>query len=550
MEKIKICTNSFRNLETVLNVSGVTKSGDTITIYLSNKTQDAIKIGDDITVMRHELYDDQYNVVAKKTTKVLAFENGNKITIEIPKRNDIIQIINKEHAETVLINGDEVTSVFDLQDEGQIIYYIFNFSERINVFNKDIEYCTEMCCPYEIKFYNLITDEEIEYIDVKPIFEQEGTYLAVALTKDARYEIYNDGAYIKINQNEFYFTNNDSKITFWDNILQNTKVGVYYFENTITIPLNVAAQTDAERLYMESNVDGLYSNIKDSIIPEVIDYEKVQFKPIIMADNKTMEEVSSLLINLHFRPRKKKIIGDEFEDGWYIDSDVTKYWRGYDSYEDIGDDEALDSRSDNLCELDFTDDDVKYRKNRLKKSFLRLSFYNSKDLFSQSLLFYSNIFVDAAELCGKYIRLKSMDAYKDDNELVKNYDVPEKYRLSTQFKITDEYDTTRSAEGFNIYLFSDDVPTIENSSRTIYMKVEFNHAKYGRTLPFIQWPIVDGAPQPLYVKDYLDASYMEVEIKYDSTNNRYLYSIPSAINKDGIIKLNLFEPIITPLADE
>ena len=48
--------------------------------------------------------------------------------------------------------------------------------------------------------------------------------------------------------------------------------------------------------------------------------------------------------------------------------------------------------------------------------------------------------------------------------------------------------SNRTSEGFYLYLFPDglfDENGDANTGRTIYMKAEFNHAGYGRTIPMM-----------------------------------------------------------------
>jgi hypothetical protein len=118
---------------------------------------------------------------------------------------------------------------------------------------------------------------------------------------------------------------------------------------------------------------------------------------------------------------------------------------------------------------------------------------------------------------------------------------------------------TRSGEGFNIYLFREDAPVVfydpedpENTSQDIYMKVEFNHAGYGRTVPLIYWPKEGGEPMKLTIENYLSNLYIKIKIAL--TERGYVYFFPKATeNKyNGIVwenerlVLNLFEPIIEP----
>jgi hypothetical protein len=246
--------------------------------------------------------------------------------------------------------------------------------------------------------------------------------------------------------------------------------------------------------------------------------------------------------------------------------------------------------SDLIGYLNFTDSDVFNQKKKVSQSFLRLSFYSSKDPIEQKLLYYSTIFLDGGELYGKYIKQLNYlkrngilnGAYDElyENSLVTLYfgdrnNDKDGSRVDTKITVTNEYDRTKSSEGFNLYLFSEDkIFESENGEKTIYMKVEFNHAGNGKTIPLIMWPIADkrtckicgnytdadkcecGSDEfykigdfiPLTTKNYIDSLYIEVKISY--VNGRYVYYIPRAIEKDYNLNLVLYEPKLDMLKDK
>ena len=135
-------------------------------------------------------------------------------------------------------------------------------------------------------------------------------------------------------------------------------------------------------------------------------------------------------------------------------------------------------------------------------------------------------------------------------------------RVDTKIVVTNEYDRTKSSEGFNVYLFAEDANFNfdENGEKTIYMKVEFNHAGNGKTIPMIMWPKFywdanlqneDNTKggyrhtddyQPLTISNFIKALYIPIKLTY--INDRYMYYIPDAKNymEDGNISLILFEP--------
>ena len=158
-------------------------------------------------------------------------------------------------------------------------------------------------------------------------------------------------------------------------------------------------------------------------------------------------------------------------------------------------------------------------------------------------------------------------------------EVDETKRLSTRLTIKDKYNNGCS-EGFYLYLFSETSPGF--IPKKIYMKVEFNHAGLGRTIPFIMpvndeyvpydpinndgFPItyvkldsknVDGTiinEESIDMKRLYKDMFIEILTKYDEINNEYVLYLPSIYgynngknyeNKfNGKIVFNLFEPKI------
>lgn len=262
-----------------------------------------------------------------------------------------------------------------------------------------------------------------------------------------------------------------------------------------------------------------------------------------------------------------------------IDYDINKLnYADYKAYRDKRN-ELKEYQSDLLSYLGFSNNDVKYQKSKLKKSFLRISFYDSDNIANQNLLHTSTIFIDSGELFAKYIKnINTEEEYKVENTVkniktgktyqkgsiidvneynslaLKNennqdddhkkkclnngeplavigtsltdketptvYNVNgvrvnrepmrnekfnkknekviidvdkgdlgdnigefERLRLSSQFVVADKYSSKHSSEGFYFYTYkTNDGGVFPND---IYMRVEFNHAGYGRTIPFM-----------------------------------------------------------------
>lgn len=339
---------------------------------------------------------------------------------------------------------------------------------------------------------------------------------------------------------------------------------------------------DAKRMFQEYQVNELFVNkIKNSIIPDFIDLEKIKYAPAFSEtelNDETVDDTgdtitttylaTGLTFNLHFRTRISGETEYDFEDVWHL-NDAVETWNGNGIREDpktvdeLYADENFVNSSNLIGYLGFTDDDIYNQKNRVKQSFIRLSFYDSRNPLTQNLLYYSTIFFDSGDLFGKYVKRKAWLEEEDEeyDHLITpvvwspTADTDTCSAVTSQLIVNDEYDMTRSGEGFNLYLFRQDAP-IENDPQDIYMKIEFNHAGIGRTVPLIYWPKEGDGPQKLTIENYLENLYIKVRIAL--TEKGYVYMFPDTVKvtdnpatrRNGIVwenerlVLNLFEPMI------
>ena len=274
----------------------------------------------------------------------------------------------------------------------------------------------------------------------------------------------------------------------------------YYFENekpvvNIPIPFSNSFETN---LYQSDLLQEYFiDEEKKKVINNIVDMEKDVYYPVVKTSDNTLVDIQSIKFNLHFREHRG--------ENWLIDGNC--YWNGVHKNDKnkLIVDEVLtnDNASDLLCFLGFTNNDIRFQKNKLKKSFLRLSFYDSTNPANQNLVGYSTIFLDGGNLFSKYVKYFDTEGYmlvnydidkfgeydtsnKNDkvigNRVDRERNFNEEYRLSSQFTIKGKNTSSSSSEGFYVYLWKD------NSSglpQDIYMKVEFNHAGYGRTIPFM-----------------------------------------------------------------
>ena len=375
----------------------------------------------------------------------------------------------------------------------------------------------------------------------------------------------------------------------FENTLDNEKLTLSLVRPSVSIaiPLTSKIATD---LNQETDVNDKYVEVeKKKAINPYVEMEKDVYVPKYK-DGNTLKNVTELHFNLHFRKRTGddwKVVKNASWNGVKSDrtlmNESNKDNYGFFSYTDKS------SQSDLLTYLSFADSDVKYRKNTLKKSFLRLSFFDSTLLTNQNLLCYSTIFVDTGNLFAKYMRnfdnpkkpdntfgfsrmidggesmKKKLSGSRvnrepywttyptDDNEI-------EKLRLSSQFVVKDKYSSDSCSEGFYLYLWKNN--NNGNMPSDIYMRVEFNHAGFGRTIPFmLPYDKATGeikdfdtvADDNGYgVKEYIRYSYIHFKYK-QCDDGKYVYYLDdgqytSNISfKDGVLSLNLYE---AKLSDE
>lgn len=138
-------------------------------------------------------------------------------------------------------------------------------------------------------------------------------------------------------------------------------------------------------------------------------------------------------------------------------------------------------------------------------------------------------------------------------------------RLSSRFSVKNRYEDDTSSEGFYLYLFKEYSTNLR--PRKIYMKAEFNHAGYGRTIPFMM-PVEIKKDEKTEVEEVVGIKsisefiegfplseiyrqmFIELNVIYDAVNQRYVYYLPEKLNEqmfkmkdteDKKMVFNLFE---------
>lgn len=319
-----------------------------------------------------------------------------------------------------------------------------------------------------------------------------------------------------------------------------TQTGYYKKESYITseylkfvVPTFNSFETN---LYQEELINDLFVNdIKAGVIPNLIDMEKVVFTPAYES-NGVIYDAMEIVYNFHFCERDVK-------DGWKV-KDTTS-WNGIPLNTKLTTQNLR--KSDKLGYLGFTNDDVRFQTNKLKRSFVRLAYYTSKNPLDQKLLTYNTMFIDTGELFGKF-----MNNRVDDETFGVNSDYEpdstNSNRLDSRLTVVDKNNIDKSSEGFYLYLFNDEV-TEKKPQKDIYMKVEFNSAKYGLTVPVGKpyFDINNAEIKLMPFDEFFNSIFIKIRLKYIDSEKRFVYIVP----EDGIttqvdeqnrrIIFNLFE---------
>lgn len=337
---------------------------------------------------------------------------------------------------------------------------------------------------------------------------------------------------------------------------------------------------------------------KRKAINSIVDMEKDMYYPAILNDSNgalVLDDATNIRFYVHLRTRN---------ESWQIQEDYINTYKGiYDdnSTVDKDDDSAFVNTSWNILDyypsslwarnkseykyyqpsdllsfFNFQDDDIFYQKTKIGKTFLRLSFYDSKNPKTQQLLGTSTVFLDSGKLFGIFSdNMSNPDGtiyYKDpidesistdisvSREPVsgnnKSYLFDEEKRLDGTFTVSDKLSTSNSSEGFYLYLFREIIPQSLHE-QAIYMRVQLNHAGEGSVIDLIQ-PIdengnlidfsrheaVEKFKRGATLERLYDMMYIPIMIRYDFDSKKpywYLPSNLSGLTDNQTIRFNLYE---------
>ena len=395
------------------------------------------------------------------------------------------------------------------------------------------------------------------------------------------------------------------------------------FTNSGYIQIDVPLTMDVANNTMQEDIveKDFFEAEKKKAINPIVDMEKDVYVPMFMEKNKLYRgsdtdfyQVTEIDVNLHFRTRNL--------DNWKVNDSNTNleyvgkdnwFCTDYEPYKsmiesgNMNDTDLILNTSDIMGLLNFDNDDVFYQKDNVAKSFLRFSYYDTPDPNTQSLLCTSTVFVDEHAMYDKYIdnARKNVNGYglvedvkysDTDNNTTefsgdiinrisvlteclegkynarkKAYNIEDidrkvmrndSKRVSSRFIINNKYTTDTSSEGFYLYMFREYSENLR--PKPIYMKVEFNHAGVGRTIPFIvpmKWKYdTDNEYVPDrkltldtddlddlkkgYPLSYVYAqTYIPLYAVYDYKHKQYAYVFDDryVVMEDNKVILNMFE---------
>ena len=218
---------------------------------------------------------------------------------------------------------------------------------------------------------------------------------------------------------------------------------------------------------VSESIKNMIKQEKEQSINDIIDFEKIKINPA--TDENRTGFTDSIVFRLHF-----------------FNNDVQNW----------------DVSSTTINNIGFTDDDVKNSRNRLKKTHLQLSFYDTNDLKTQNLIGYSSVFFDYHSMYEEYINNLSISG------------------IPCEFLIENPLFSSKSNGGFEVYVYKQDASKID--TRSIYMKAEFRNSNDGSTTLFCKTKGLTQSGDTIY--DITQKMFFELTFEYNEKLKKFLYS--------------------------
>jgi len=263
------------------------------------------------------------------------------------------------------------------------------------------------------------------------------------------------------------------------------------------LPLDLTTQNvDQHDIIQEKFID---VEVNKAINP-ITDFEQVRLKPT--------KDLNSPLANIIRTINYSLYVLDENKA--YTDA----------SYEDAG----------------FKDDDIKFRKNSFKNTFLRLNFYDSDNANTQRLMSYIVIYPIINKKFFSSNNNTSRDAFFKANGDNGWGNINPVKNINLEFTVGDSLiDNSLDGEGFFIYYYKDEIN--DKTPKELFMSASFNNAKTGKILRLISTdikPKIDELNIPTNKTSLKNNVYTKYLLKKDNTG--FYYSIDT--NYSNNVKIN------------
>lgn len=162
----------------------------------------------------------------------------------------------------------------------------------------------------------------------------------------------------------------------------------------------------------------------------------------------------------------------------------------------------------------FTDDDIKFRKNAFKETFLELSFYDTNNPLTQKLVGRLTLFAELNS--SDYIPLGTSNGSPGQ--------VKPANQIPINFIVENPLINTRGfGEGYHLYMYKDDLTL--GLAKFIYMRASFKNAKNGKSVNLM---VKDKA---LPIDKLVNELYTRYKLVRDTTG--YFYEIDNTYNGNG-----------------
>jgi len=377
--------------------------------------------------------------------------------------------------------------------------------------------------------------------------------------------------WLKPAYDEMYYSGSGTSAYEVSNIL--TDLNFFERSSYFTLPITLSNDVSDKIEYQDLVISNYYPGEEDIAINKLVDMEKDMYTPFFVDSNGgSVNMVNRIDFNLHFRTRDLdtwKILEDEGvyngsgdttnpttmnlgANYQYCNYFITDYYPYYNYARSGGTTNQNDStytfgpfsgdnfyqltkNSDLLGFLWFTTDDVKLKKDKLSKSFLRLTFFDSKNPEKQNMLGTSTLYFD----CDRYFDVLDRqyektdksgtkyqyefaaqsrqpnrtgnDSYNNQDKITINqtagpgvmtecFKIPSgqtsgetslynlmvgesNLKLDSRITVEDRYHGSNSSEGFYAYILK--AFANKTKKQTIYMKAEFFHAGVGVKIPMV-----------------------------------------------------------------